>query len=209
MKSFTFVAALISVLPAVLGLTINTPSNVVVCEPQQFTWSGGAAPYYLSLVPGGQSMASPIKQFPTQSGTAYTWNVDLQAGTTFNIALKDSTGATAYSDIVTIQSGGSTSCVNTSVQEGSATAGSAPPATGGSSPATGGSRLPPPRVVLLPLVAPRHLLAPAPPALLRPALRAQAATVVPVSPCPLLSALLESWVLSEQFFSNFLIYQAL
>ncbi|KAI5982324.1 hypothetical protein EDD15DRAFT_2324365 [Pisolithus albus] len=122
MNFITLIATLVAVVPAVLGqLTINTPSNVVECEPTQLTWSGGQAPYYLSLVPGGQSSATPLEQLPSQNGNSYTWMVDLQAGVSFNVALKDSTGATAYSDIVTVQSGGSTSCANSSVQGGSAT----------------------------------------------------------------------------------------
>ncbi|KAG6332760.1 hypothetical protein ID866_6334 [Astraeus odoratus] len=132
MKFVTLSAALAAAVSAVHGLTINTPASVVACEPTQFTWDGGSAPYYLSLVPGGQPTASPIKQFPNQDGTSYTWLVDLQAGTIFNIALKDSTGATSYSDIITIQSGSSTSCLNTAVEEGSSTSGSSATGTSGS-----------------------------------------------------------------------------
>lgn len=137
MKFTTVFVALVSAVPAVFGLTINTPANVVECQPILFSWSGGVAPYYLTLVPGGQSMASPIKSFATQTGTSYTWNVDLQANTIFNIALKDSTGATAYSDIVTIMAGSDTSCVNTAVNEGGASSGSA--VASGTSTPTGSS----------------------------------------------------------------------
>ncbi|KAI6008135.1 hypothetical protein F5J12DRAFT_826907 [Pisolithus orientalis] len=78
----TLVAALVASAPAVLAqLTINTPANVVECEPTQLTWSGGQTPYYLSLVPAGQPSATPLMQFPNQNGTSYTWMVDLQAGT--------------------------------------------------------------------------------------------------------------------------------
>lgn len=138
MKFTTVFVALVSAVPAVFGLTINTPSNVVECQPILFSWSGGQAPYYLTLVPGGQSMASPIKSFATQTGTSYTWNVDLQANTIFNIALKDSTGATAYSDIVTILAGSDTSCVNTAVNEGGASSGGAV-SSGASTPTAGSS----------------------------------------------------------------------
>ncbi|KAG0705658.1 hypothetical protein DFH29DRAFT_872834 [Suillus ampliporus] len=137
MKFATVFVALISAVPAVFGLTINTPANVVECQPILFSWSGGTAPYYLTLVPGGQSMAAPIKSFPTQTGTSYTWNVDLQANTLFNIALKDSTGTTAYSDTVTIMPGSDITCVNTAVNEGGSSSGSA--ATTGTSTPTSGS----------------------------------------------------------------------
>ncbi|KAG1870601.1 hypothetical protein DFJ58DRAFT_763737 [Suillus subalutaceus] len=138
MKFTTVFVALVSAVPAVFGLTVNTPADVVECQPVLFSWSGGVPPYYLTLVPGGQSMASPIKSFPTQTGTSYTWNVDLQANTIFNIALKDSTGTTAYSDIVTIMSGSDTSCVNTAVNEGGSSSGSAV-ASGTSTPTAGSS----------------------------------------------------------------------
>jgi len=133
MKSFA--VALLALLPAALAqqLTVSSPSSVVECEPVQLSWNGGTAPYFLSLIPGGQASAPAIKQFPTQSGTSYTWLADLPSGTTFTISLKDSSGSQQYSSIITIQNGTSTSCVNTSVQE-SGTAGSSGATAGGSSP---------------------------------------------------------------------------
>jgi hypothetical protein len=151
MKFITLFTALAVAIPAAFGLTVNTPTNVVECEPTQFQWSGGVAPYFLTLIPGGQPTASPIKQFAEQTGDSYTWTVDLGSGTSFTIALKDSTGTTAYSDIVTIMAGSSTSCLNNSVEEtgtggsgaastpasGSTTAGSTAAATGATSPSSG------------------------------------------------------------------------
>ncbi|KIK95431.1 hypothetical protein PAXRUDRAFT_140693 [Paxillus rubicundulus Ve08.2h10] len=128
MKFIAVLTALVTVVPAVLGqMTINTPASVIECEPTQFSWSGGTPVYYLSLVPAGQPSAPPFKQFPTQSGTEYTWNTDLGSGTSFTISLKDSTGLTAYSDIVTIQAGSDSSCLNSTVSEGGSTSGSAAP----------------------------------------------------------------------------------
>ncbi|KAF9223863.1 hypothetical protein BS17DRAFT_122965 [Gyrodon lividus] len=143
MKFITFITALATVLPAVLGqMTVNTPASVTECEPTQFAWTGGSPPYYLSLVPAGQPSAPPFKQFPTQTATSYTWNTDLQSGTSFTISLKDSTGLTAYSDIITIQAGSSTSCVNTTVQEGGSSGSAAATPTSGSSSSTGSSASP-------------------------------------------------------------------
>jgi len=145
MKFIALITAFASVLPAVLGqgqMTINTPPSAVECEPTMFNWSGGTAPYYLSLIPGGQASASPLKEFPTQTGTSYTWLVDLQANIGFTISLKDSTGQTAFSDIVTVQPGSDTSCVNAVIQEGgsttdsAATAPAATPVPSSGSPAT-------------------------------------------------------------------------
>ncbi|KAJ2916611.1 hypothetical protein MD484_g3829, partial [Candolleomyces efflorescens] len=32
-------------------LTINTPLSVVVCQPVQFTWTGGTGPFFLVRTP--------------------------------------------------------------------------------------------------------------------------------------------------------------
>ncbi|KAJ3487143.1 hypothetical protein NLI96_g3733 [Meripilus lineatus] len=134
MKLIAVFAALVSVMPSALGqaLTINTLASVVQCQPVKFTWSGGVPPYFLSLLPAGQPAAAAIKQFPTQQGTEYSWTVDLAAGSTFSTSLKDSTGAVAYSDIQTVNSGPDASCLNASVSVSDTAAASATPATGAS-----------------------------------------------------------------------------
>ncbi|KAN0093207.1 hypothetical protein V8E55_003991 [Tylopilus felleus] len=139
MKFITLAAALLAAIPAALGLTVNTPANVVECEPTQIDWSGGTAPYYLTFVPAAQISAPAIKQFPTQTGDSYTWNVDLQAGVSFTIVLKDSTGASAYSDIVTVVAGTSISCVNSNVTETGGSSGGSATGSGSGSSATGKS----------------------------------------------------------------------
>jgi hypothetical protein len=148
MKSFIAAFSLVSLIPGILGLTINTPVNVVQCQPVQFTWVDGTPPYFLSLLPAGQPSALAIEQFPDQNGTSFTWTkVDLPAGTAFSISLKDSLGTQAYSDAVTVHAGTDASCVNgtASVTAGSpattaagttaggAAASSAPAASSGSS----------------------------------------------------------------------------
>jgi len=133
MKSIAAIAALALVSGAAAqGLTVNSPQNVVECQPFQFTWTGGSPPYFLSLIPGaGQN---PIKQFPQQTGTSFTWNVDLPTGTNFIASLKDSSGANAFAASASVIAGSDTSCVNTAVQDsGSASAGSGSTAAGGSS----------------------------------------------------------------------------
>ncbi|THH14215.1 hypothetical protein EW146_g6097 [Bondarzewia mesenterica] len=145
MKSFAIVASLVSLLPAVLGLTVDTPASVVQCEPVLLTWHDGTPPYFLSFVPANQPSAPAIKSFPQQSGTSLTWLVDLQANTNFNIGLKDSTGNQVYSALVTVQSSSNSSCLNTSVNEGSSTtasgasgnSSSAAPSASGSASVTG------------------------------------------------------------------------
>ncbi|KAI0787943.1 hypothetical protein C8Q74DRAFT_1366741 [Fomes fomentarius] len=109
---------------------INTLTSPVQCEPVQFTWQGGAPPYYLSLVPGGQPAATAYRQFPVQSDNSYTWKVDLPQGTTFTSELKDSTGAQAFSDVQTVQGGPDSSCVGAIT--GSTSSGTSPPSSGSS-----------------------------------------------------------------------------
>jgi len=125
MKSFATAAALVSLLPAVLAqnLMVNSPANVVQCEPTQLTWTGGSPPYYLSLIPAGQPSAPAIKEFPTQQGNSYTWMVDLQQGTSFTIEVKDSTGTPAYSSIETINPSSDSSCLNSTVSESGGSSG--------------------------------------------------------------------------------------
>ncbi|KAH9850258.1 hypothetical protein C2E23DRAFT_317533 [Lenzites betulinus] len=117
MRFFVSAAALVALTPVVLAQTgpkINTVMSPTVCEPLQFTWEGGAPPYYLSLIPGGQPAAAAIRQFPPQNGMSMTWTVDLQPGTAFSSSLRDSTGAQAFSDIQTVQQGPDSSCLNSS-----------------------------------------------------------------------------------------------
>ncbi|KAF5327601.1 hypothetical protein D9619_004809 [Psilocybe cf. subviscida] len=105
MKCYITLAALAAIAPVVLATTINTPSSVVECQPQLLSWNGGQAPYYLSIIPGGQPSAAPLKTFPTTSDSSVTWIVDIPGGTLVTFALKDSTGATSYTDTVNIQKG--------------------------------------------------------------------------------------------------------
>jgi len=130
MKSIVAVAVALAYAQSVFGFTVNTPTNVVQCQPILITWADGVPPYFPSIIPGGQPSAPALKTFDTTSATSLTWNVDI--GGSITIALKDSTGATAFTDIVNIQSSPSGSCASSSG------AASAPPATG-STPATVGT----------------------------------------------------------------------
>lgn len=92
-------------------LTINTPSNVVVCQPTLIDWSGGTPPYHLSILPGNQPSAPAIEDLGDHYGTSYTWVDDLEPGTSVMLALRDSTGAVAQTAPFTINSGSDTSCI--------------------------------------------------------------------------------------------------
>jgi len=134
---YFFALAALAAIPAAIaqntgGLMINTPTGVVQCQPAQLSWTGGTAPFFLSFIPAGQPSAPAIKQFPNQNGNSFTWTADLASGSSFSISLKDSSGNQAFSDIVNVQSGPDSSCINTSITEGG-TGGAAAPTSGGGS----------------------------------------------------------------------------
>ncbi|KAL8283948.1 hypothetical protein RQP46_005061 [Phenoliferia psychrophenolica] len=87
------------------GLQVNTPASATLCQPTAITYSGGTAPYYLTVLPGGMVGATPLISFPTSAtltaGT-YTWLVNIAAGTSITLQVKDSTGTPAYSSPITI-----------------------------------------------------------------------------------------------------------
>ncbi|KAL1712916.1 hypothetical protein EV715DRAFT_296621 [Schizophyllum commune] len=131
-----FLIAAASLIAAVQALTINTPSGLTACQPSLLSWSDGTAPFFLTILPGGQTSGA-LKSFDQTDATSITWNVDIASGTSITLSIKDSTGNIAYTDAVTIAKGSNEDCVN-----GDATAsgqtGSAAATSGGSS-ATGGS----------------------------------------------------------------------
>ncbi|KAG8983001.1 hypothetical protein FRB93_007702 [Tulasnella sp. JGI-2019a] len=94
-------------------LTVNTPADVVQCQPILLIWSGGTAPYYVTVLPSQQLVsAAPLESLSSgTSGTSLIWNVDIAAGTLVTIVLKDATGTEAYSAPITIQPGSSSSCL--------------------------------------------------------------------------------------------------
>ncbi|KAL1750879.1 hypothetical protein FB107DRAFT_267046 [Schizophyllum commune] len=140
-----FLIAAASLIAAVQALTINTPSGLTACQPSLLSWSDGTAPFFLTILPGGQTSGA-LKSFDQTDATSITWNVDIASGTSIVLAnaarstlsIKDSTGNIAYTDAVTIAKGSNEDCVN-----GDATAsgqtGSAAATSGGSSATSGGS----------------------------------------------------------------------
>ncbi|XP_006459364.1 hypothetical protein AGABI2DRAFT_191358 [Agaricus bisporus var. bisporus H97] len=150
---------------AVMG--IDTPSTLVQCQPSLLAWHEGAPPYYLSVIPGGQPGATPLKSFDAVNDLSRTWVVDIASGTVVTIVLKDSSGAIAYSDKVPIQGSQDNSCIIPAAAPApapaSATAAApAPPANGASvSPASPAPASQPPAA---PAVSPPAGQAPPPPA---------------------------------------------
>ncbi|WVR07122.1 hypothetical protein IAU60_004163 [Kwoniella sp. DSM 27419] len=96
---------------ALADLTIQTPASLIQCQPALLAWGGGAAPYYVAVIPGSQASAAAIKDFGEQTGTSMTWTVDIPAGTSITLKVTDSSGAVNYNQAVTIQPGSSNSCL--------------------------------------------------------------------------------------------------
>lgn len=118
--------------------TINTPANVVECQPTLLAWSGGTAPYFLSILPGATPNGVAIENLGQQNGTSVTWICNIQSGTSIGLTLRDSTGLTAQSAPFTVNPGSSTACTNTtSLSSGPTVATSAAAPTG--TPATTGT----------------------------------------------------------------------
>ncbi|KAK0485140.1 hypothetical protein IW261DRAFT_1560797 [Armillaria novae-zelandiae] len=124
MKFFVVSTSLLSILPGLYALTINTPSGVTECEPSALSWSDGTAPYYLTIYPGGVTTGSTLESFSATNDTSYTWTCDITSGTSLTFAIKDSTGSIAYTDAVTVQEGSSSSCASVTGSSATSTAGS-------------------------------------------------------------------------------------
>ncbi|KAK9897436.1 hypothetical protein P389DRAFT_56968 [Cystobasidium minutum MCA 4210] len=105
MKTAAQILAVASAFTAVYAQNpiIQSPASLVQCQPALVTFSGGTAPYYISVLPGGQASAAALEQFPPQSGNSYTWTVNIASGQDITLSIRDSTGAINYSSQVPIQ----------------------------------------------------------------------------------------------------------
>ncbi|KAI0671615.1 hypothetical protein C8Q78DRAFT_1078411 [Trametes maxima] len=101
MRSFAPTVAILVLTPVVLGQTALQIGCDALCAFYDYL-GGGQAPYFLSLIPGGQPSAPAMEQFPPQNGTSMTWVADLSAGTTFTISIRDASGQQAFSDVQTL-----------------------------------------------------------------------------------------------------------
>jgi len=117
MKSYIF--SIISTALFVAGvstLTVNTPADVISCAPLLITFTNGTAPYILSVYPGATPDGTALAIFPNITGSPYNWTaVNYTSGTSLDLTLLDKTGTSAQSAPFTVQSGGSTSCLNRTV----------------------------------------------------------------------------------------------
>ncbi|KAL5485985.1 hypothetical protein ACEPAI_7029 [Sanghuangporus weigelae] len=142
LASLFAIAAAVGV--AAQNLQINTPTNIVQCLPQLITWSGGQGPYFVynffCVQPGGQPGAAALVDFGQQTGTSLTWVVNIQAGTSIGLTIRDQTGTVANSAPVNVGSSSDSGCLSSSlsVSQGSSTPGGAS-TSAGSATTTGAS----------------------------------------------------------------------
>ncbi|OJA12420.1 hypothetical protein AZE42_03389 [Rhizopogon vesiculosus] len=115
----SFISLTLFVAGALAQLTINTPANVVECQPTLLSWSGGTAPYFLVgnfltrfILPGGSPTSASLENLGQQNSTSVTWICNIASGTSLGLTLVDSTGLTAQTAPFTVNPGSSTSCTN-------------------------------------------------------------------------------------------------
>ncbi|KAK4703546.1 hypothetical protein P7C70_g2670, partial [Phenoliferia sp. Uapishka_3] len=88
MVSYKFVTAAALVASA-SAITINSPTGLTTCEPSAITWSGGTAPYYVTILPGGEVSGTVLETLVSDSSaTTYTWNVNIAGGSYVTFAAK-------------------------------------------------------------------------------------------------------------------------
>lgn len=119
--------------------TINTPANVVECQPTLLQWSGGTAPYFLSILPGATPNGAAVENLGQQNSTSVTWVCNIQSGTSLGLTLRDSTGLTAQSAPFTVNPGSSTTCTNTTSLSSGPTVATSAAAPTGTTPTTSGA----------------------------------------------------------------------
>ncbi|KAF8135065.1 Endonuclease/exonuclease/phosphatase [Boletus edulis] len=97
--AFASVALFVS--GALAQFMINTPANVVECEPLQLNWQGGTR----DILPGATPNGIAIESFPQTNSTSYTWLVNIASGTSIGLTVRDNTGVAAQSAAVTVNPG--------------------------------------------------------------------------------------------------------
>lgn len=100
-------------LPGALAFSVDTPPQLVQCQPVKIEWSGASAgPIDIIFVDPKKPCDSVLADLGTNNtGTSRTWTVDMKAGTSTQVSLLDSDGAEAWSGVVTVGGGSDTSCL--------------------------------------------------------------------------------------------------
>jgi len=120
MKSFLAIALCLAASAfAQTPLMVNTPEEVVSCQPVKVTWTG-TGPFTLSVFPFPIDGQAPIIVFKTNANSV-VWLVNVPANSELVLILLDGNGNTAESAGFTVRDGSST-CTGTSFSFGSTTA---------------------------------------------------------------------------------------
>lgn len=93
-------------------LAVVTPRTLVQCNNTLLKWSGGFAPYYVFIVPGSDPDGPILEDLGEQDDTNVTWRVNLSAGTSVVLAIRDSEAVSIQSDAVQIRNSTDSSCLN-------------------------------------------------------------------------------------------------
>ncbi|CAL1716669.1 unnamed protein product [Somion occarium] len=117
-------------LAASAELTIDTPTELVQCQPVHVTWKEGAAPFDLIVTPTEDPCNQVLADLgDDHKGQSITWTVDLPAGTQAMFSLVDANGAEAWSGAVTVKGSDNSACLpealNAAVNASSSSAASA------------------------------------------------------------------------------------
>ncbi|KAF8532192.1 hypothetical protein JB92DRAFT_3104299 [Gautieria morchelliformis] len=95
------------------GLQVVTPT-LTQCQNATISYSGGSGNYGLYVVPSNDPCADSVVNIPEQTGTSYTWKVNIPAGSQVELLVEDSTGAEAWSGVITVNNSSDSSCVDPS-----------------------------------------------------------------------------------------------
>ncbi|KAG1821719.1 uncharacterized protein BJ212DRAFT_1264797 [Suillus subaureus] len=107
---FSVVSLSLFVAGTLAQFTINTPANVVECQPTLLAWSGGTGEFFehavfRPILPGASPDGTALENLGQQNGTSVTWVCNIASGTSIGLTLRDSTGATAQSAPFTVNPG--------------------------------------------------------------------------------------------------------
>ncbi|CAO1630837.1 unnamed protein product [Jaminaea pallidilutea] len=116
MKTFAAVSAFVALAVSAQAATVQSPPQLIQCQPAAISWTGAQGDVFLSIVQGKDTSAAPLEQFPQQSGASgsYSWTVDQPSGTQLTFVINDSTGKPNYSSQVTVSQGQSNDCLDSS-----------------------------------------------------------------------------------------------
>jgi len=118
--------------PVLAGaLTIDTPLNVVQCQPIQLTFEGGQEPYFLTVHDGHNADGPALEDFGQLEASPFTWEkVNFASGTLLDLLIRDTNGLLAQSAPFLVNPGPDASCLNagSSVASGASATTAAPSA---------------------------------------------------------------------------------